>query len=60
MQHPITIRTGRDRLRYTGLFEFSLIIILVPIGTYVFNRHLFDIGLLSIILSLKAVVINLI
>jgi uncharacterized membrane protein len=60
MQHPITIRTGRDRLRYTGLFEFSLIIILAPIGTYVFNRHLFDIGLLSIILSLKAIAINLI
>lgn len=60
MQQDIAIRTGKDRLRYTSLFEFFLILILAPIGAFVFDRHLFDIGLLSIVLSLKAMVINLI
>lgn len=60
MQQNISIRTGRDRLRYTCLFEFFLILILAPIGALVFDRHLFEIGLLSVVLSLKAMVINLI
>ena len=60
MKHNIVIRTSRDRLRCAGLFEFTLILILAPIGAFVFNRHLFDVGLLSVILSLKAMVFNLI
>lgn len=60
MQNKINIRTGRDRLRYTFLFEFFLILILAPIGAIVFDRHLFDIGVLSLVLSLKAMVLNLI
>jgi len=60
MKQNIAIRTGKDRLRYTCVFEFFLIIILAPIGAFVFDRHLFDIGLLSVVLSLKAMVINLI
>lgn len=60
MQNKITIRTGRDRLRYTCLFEILLILILAPIGAIIFERHLFDIGLLSLVLSLKAMVLNLI
>lgn len=60
MQNKITIRSGRDRLRYTCLFEFFLILILTPIGAIIFDRHLFDIGLLSLALSLKAMVLNLI
>lgn len=60
MKHSIAIRTRSDRLRYTGLFELTLLVILAPIGALVFNRHLLDIGLLSVILSLKAMVFNLI
>ena len=60
MKNNIAIRTGRDRLRYTCMFEFILILILAPIGAFVFDRHLFDIGLLSVVLSLKAMVFNLI
>jgi len=60
MQNKISIRTGGDRLRYTFLFEFFLILILAPIGAIIFDRHLFDIGLLSLALSLKAMVLNLI
>ncbi|NNE64151.1 MAG: PACE efflux transporter, partial [Gammaproteobacteria bacterium] len=53
-------RTGKDRLRYTSLFEFFLILMLAPMGALVFDRHLFDIGMLSIVLSLKAMIFNLI
>ena len=60
MQNNINIRTGKDRLRYTCLFEFVLILFLAPIGAAVFDRHLFDIGLLSLVLSLKAMLFNLI
>ena len=60
MQQNIAIRSGKDRLRYSCLFEVSLILILAPIGALVLDRHLFDIGMLSIVLSLKAMVFNLI
>jgi len=59
-KNKITTRTSRDRLRYTCLFEFFIILILAPIGAIIFDRHLFDIGLLSLVLSLKAMVLNLI
>ena len=54
------VRTGRDRLRYTCIFESLLVIILAPVGALVFERHVFDIGLLSLVLSLKAMVLNLV
>ena len=60
MQNKITIRSGGDRLRYTCLFELFLILILAPIGAAVFERRILDMGLLSVILSVKAMVINLI
>lgn len=60
MEHKIVIRTGKDRLRYTCAFELFLLIILAPIGAIVFDRHLAEMGLLSVVLSLKAMVFNLI
>ena len=60
MQNKITIRSGRDRLRYTVLFEFFLLLILAPIGAVIFDRHLFEIGLLSLVLSIKAMLLNLV
>lgn len=58
MEQKIKIRTGRERIRYTCAFEVFLLALLAPIGAYVFERSLTDIGLLSVILSLKAMVIN--
>ena len=60
MENKIVVRTGRDRLRYTCIFESLLVIILAPVGALVFERHVFDIGLLSLVLSLKAMVLNLV
>ena len=60
MQNKITIRSGRDRLRYTVLFEFFLLLMLAPIGAVIFDRHLFEIGLLSLVLSVKAMLLNLV
>ena len=59
MKKTIVVRSGRDRLRYTLLFELLLIAMLAPIGALVLDRPVQDIGLLSIVLSLKAMIINL-
>lgn len=60
MKEKIVVRTGRERLRYTLLFELLLIAILAPLGALVLERQVLDIGLLSIVLSLKAMLVNLI
>lgn len=60
MKKTIAIRTGKDRLRYALVFELLLISILSPVGAYVFERQIFDVGLLAVVLSLKAVLFNLI
>lgn len=60
MKNTIVIRTGRDRLRYTVLFELLLIAILAPVGALVLQRHILNVGLLSVVLSLKAMAFNLV
>lgn len=60
MSTKINIRTGKDRLRYTCLFEGLLIVILAPLGALVFEKQVMDVGLLAVILSLKAMLLNLI
>ena len=60
MKSKIAVRTGRDRLRYTFLFELLLISILAPVGALVFQRQVLDVGLLTVVLSLKAMLVNLI
>lgn len=60
MSETIVIRSGIDRLRYTLMFEALLLLLLAPVGAMVFDRDLLDIGGLSIILSLKAMLINLV
>ena len=54
------IRTGKDRLRYTCLFELFLIVMLAPIGAIVLEREVLDIGVLALFLSFKAMIFNLI
>lgn len=54
------MRTGRDRLRYTISFELVLLVLLVPVGAIYFDKAVHEIGALGVILSLKAMVLNLI
>ena len=60
MKTKVVLRSGADRLRYAILFEVLLIAMLAPIGALVLERQFQDIGLLAAVLSLKAMIINLI
>ena len=60
MKKTIAVRTGRDRLRYSFLFELLLIAILAPAGALVLDRQVLDVGLLATVLSLKAMLFNLV
>lgn len=59
MEKKVVLRTGKDRLRYTIMFEVLLIAFLVPAGSLFFEREPTDIGLLAVVLALKAMLINL-
>lgn len=60
MDQKINIRSGWDRLRYTLIFE-TLLILMVGIAlSYLTNRKVTDTGMLAVILSTKAVLINLV
>jgi uncharacterized membrane protein len=60
MKNEIVVRNGKDRLRYTCLFEFLLIAMLAPVGSLVLQKDFMGIGLLAVVLSLKAMLFNLI
>ena len=60
MSQKVAMRTGKDRLRYTVSFEFLLMAILVPAGAAFFDKPLSSMGVLSLMLATKAMVINLI
>ena len=60
MKPSIETRRGPDRLRYVILFEVFLIAILAPLGALVLERSLLDFGALGLVLSLKAMVVNLV
>ncbi|OIQ25459.1 MAG: hypothetical protein BM562_17180 [Alphaproteobacteria bacterium MedPE-SWcel] len=54
------MRSGRDRLRYSIGLEIGIMAFLIPAGAAFFDKGLSDIGLLGLVLSLKAVLIGLI
>lgn len=58
MKKAIAIRTGKDRLRYTIMFELVLLAILAPLGAVYLQMEIVEIGMLSVVLSLKAMLIN--
>ena len=58
MATDIVIRTGLDRLRYALLFEGILIVLFSLVMTILTQRSIFDMGLLSITLSLIALAVN--
>ena len=60
MTQNVPMRTGRDRLRYTLSFEVALMVILIPAGMVFFGKGVEVVGALGVILSLKAMAINLI
>jgi uncharacterized membrane protein len=59
MQSTIAIRKGKERLRYTVVFELLLVTMLMTLGAFVFKRPVFEMGLLAVILSAKAMLFNL-
>lgn len=59
MTDKTILRTGRDRLRYTITFELTLLAMLIPAGSAFFDRSMAEIGGLGVILSAKAMALNL-
>ncbi|MEQ8655606.1 MAG: PACE efflux transporter [Kiloniellales bacterium] len=59
MSQSVALRSGKDRLRYTVAFEVSLMAMLVPAGAAFFDKGLEEMGLLGLVLSLKAMVMGL-
>lgn len=60
MSNKVAMRTGKDRLRYSIGLEIGILVFLVPAGAAFFDKSLTDIGLLGLVLSIKAVLIGLI
>lgn len=60
MSDKVTLRTGKDRLRYTISFELLLMAFLVPVGAAFFDKPVAEIGALGVVLAVKAMALNLI
>lgn len=52
------MRSNSDRLRHSVIFELILLAICVPLFSWLFNKPTHQIGILSIILSLTAMLWN--
>ncbi len=59
MAKAVKLRSGKDRLRYTILFEMVLFAMLIPAGAVFFEKDLMNIGALGAILLTKAVLLGL-
>jgi uncharacterized membrane protein len=59
MEKVIKIRTGKERLKFSCLFELILIAVLAPMGALVLEKQILDVGVLALVLSLKAMLFNL-
>ncbi|MBQ0757902.1 MAG: PACE efflux transporter [Amphritea sp.] len=58
MNQPIITRTPLDRLRHAVMFEALLLTLLAPMMSLMLNRDIVDVGMLAVVLSLKAMLIN--
>ena len=58
MKNSIVTRTNADRLRYVIFFEIVLIALLVPLGAFLLDKTIVDVGLLSVVLSIKAMMLG--
>lgn len=59
MPQKAPTRSNKDRLRYTITFEVSLMIFLIPAGALFFDKSISEIGILGLMLSTKAMLVNL-
>ena len=59
MSQAAAMRSFRDRLIYTFTFEVTLVVMLIPAGMLFFEKGAGHIGVLALVLSLKAMLINL-
>lgn len=59
MTEAVTLRSGKDRLRYSVTFEISLMAFLIPAGAAFFEKSLASMGLLGLFLTVKAVLVSL-
>ena len=60
MAQNVKLRSLKDRIRYTVIFETILLTMIVPAGMIFYDRGIWDIGLLGVILVIKAMVLNII
>ena len=60
METNINVRNGKDRLRYTCLFEICLIVMVAPMAAFLLERQILDTGVLAVVLSLKAMLFNVV
>ncbi|MGB0506411.1 MAG: PACE efflux transporter [Pikeienuella sp.] len=60
MSKTVAMRSTKDRLRYTISFELTLMMMLIPAGAFFFDEGFDTIGILGVMLSLKAMVVNVI
>lgn len=60
MKTDVAIRGKWDRIRFTLMFEALLIALVVPVLVWILERDVLDTGLLAVVLSLKAMVLNFI
>nr|WP_325253626.1 PACE efflux transporter [Amylibacter sp.] len=59
MSENVVQRSGKDRLRYTICFEISLMTILIPAGSFIFDKPIAEFGLFGAFLAGKAMLLNL-
>ncbi len=59
MNDTIVLRSGKDRLRYSITFEASLLALLVPVGALFSSKPVSDVGILGLMLCLKALFVSL-
>ncbi|MFT7135434.1 PACE efflux transporter [Sulfitobacter sp.] len=59
MSQSVVMRTGAQRVKYTVVFELVLMSLLVPAGAVFFDKSLSEVGVLGLILTLKAMVLGL-
>ncbi|MFT6915470.1 MAG: putative membrane protein [Motiliproteus sp.] len=60
MQAEVGVRGKWDRIRYVLMFEALLIALLAPVLAWILEHDGLDIGLMAVVLSLKAMVVNFI
>lgn len=60
MADAVKLRSGLDRLRYAAMFEASLLAMMIPAGSLVFDKPAEEIGLLGLVLCSKALALSVV